>query len=70
MNVPAPRLILVHSLAHALIRQLSLSCGYGSASLRERLYVDTNEWEMAGLLVFTSSPDADGTLVRRAAITC
>lgn len=57
-----PRLLLIHSLAHALIRQLSLSCGYGSASLRERLYVDTNSWEMAGLLVFTSSPDADGTL--------
>jgi hypothetical protein len=57
-----PRLLLIHSLAHALIRQLSLSCGYGSASLRERLYVDTHEWEMAGLLVFTSSPDADGTL--------
>ncbi len=57
-----PRLLLIHSLAHALIRQLSLSCGYGSASLRERLYVGTNDWEMAGLLVFTSSPDADGTL--------
>ncbi len=57
-----PRLLLIHSLAHALIRQLSLSCGYGSASLRERLYVDTNDWDMAGLLVFTSSPDADGTL--------
>lgn len=57
-----PRFLLVHSLAHALIRQLSLSCGYGSASLRERLYVDTDRWEMAALLVFTSSPDADGTL--------
>lgn len=58
-----PRLLLVHSLAHALIRQLSLTCGYSSASLRERLYVDVSPaWEMAGLLVFTSSPDADGTL--------
>lgn len=58
-----PRLLLIHSLAHALIRQLSLSCGYGSASLRERLYVDTAPaWDMAGLLIFTSSPDADGTL--------
>jgi hypothetical protein len=57
-----PRLLLIHTLAHALIRQLSLSCGYSSASLRERLYVDINDWEMAGLLVFTSSPDADGTL--------
>jgi hypothetical protein len=57
-----PRLLLIHSLSHVLIRQLSLSCGYGSASLRERLYVGTGDWEMAGLLVFTSSPDADGTL--------
>jgi hypothetical protein len=58
-----PRLLLIHSLAHALIRQLSLSCGYSSASLRERLYVDAgSSWDMAGLLIFTSSPDADGTL--------
>lgn len=56
------RLLLLHSLAHALIRQLSLTCGYNSASLRERLYVGSGGWEMAGLLIFTSSPDADGTL--------
>lgn len=61
-KVVTPRFILIHSLAHVLIRQLSLSCGYSSASLRERLYVDEKEWEMAGLLIFTSSPDADGTL--------
>jgi hypothetical protein len=54
---------MIHSLSHALIRQLSLSCGYGSASLRERLYVQNAPgWEMGGFLVFTSSPDADGTL--------
>ena len=57
-----PRLLLIHSLAHAFIGQVSLNCGYSSASLRERLYVDTGNWEMAGFLVFTSSPDADGTL--------
>jgi len=58
-----PRLLLVHSLAHALIRQVSLTCGYSSASIRERLFADsTSSWDMAGLLVFTSSPDADGTL--------
>lgn len=62
-RVATPRFLLIHSLAHTLIRQLSLSCGYGSASLRERLYVmDDKGWDMAGLLVFTSSPDADGTL--------
>jgi hypothetical protein len=58
----SPRLLLVHSLAHALIRQFALNCGYSGASLRERLYVDSGDWEMAGLLIFTSSPDADGTL--------
>lgn len=57
-----PRFLLIHSLAHMLIHQLSLSCGYSSASLRERLYVQTGDWEMAGLLIFTSSPDSDGTL--------
>ena len=61
-KLPAPRLLLVHSLAHALIQQLSLTCGYGSASLRERLYVDVGNWDMAAFLIFTSSPDADGTL--------
>lgn len=56
------RFLLLHGLAHALIRQLSLDCGYSSASLRERLYADTGTFDMAGLLVFTASPDADGTL--------
>lgn len=56
------RFILVHSLAHALMRQLSLDCGYSSASLRERLYVANGEWDMAGLLIYTSAPDSDGTL--------
>jgi hypothetical protein len=57
-----PRILLAHSVAHAFMAQVSLSCGYSSASLRERLYVDTSTWEMGGLLIFTSSPDADGTL--------
>lgn len=57
-----PRFLLLHGLAHALIRQLALDCGYSSASLRERLYADEGTFDMAGLLVFTASPDADGTL--------
>ena len=32
--------VLLHTFAHALIGQLSLDCGYGSASLRERIYCD------------------------------
>ena len=54
--------LLVHTLAHALIRQLSLDCGYSSASLRERIYVRDEEPRMSGLLIYTASSDADGTL--------
>lgn len=54
-----PRLVLVHTLAHLLIRQLSLDCGYSSSSLRERIYAGTN---MCGLLVYTASADSDGSL--------
>lgn len=57
-----PRFLLVHSLAHAVIEQLALTCGYASASLRERLYVGESPNEMAALLIYTASPDADGTL--------
>lgn len=56
-----PRFLLVHSFAHALMRQLTLSCGYSSASLRERIYVDAKR-EMAGVLVYTATPDSDGSL--------
>lgn len=54
-----PKTLLVHSLAHAVIRQLSVECGYSAASLRERLYV---EGECCGFLVYTAAPDSDGTL--------
>jgi hypothetical protein len=57
-----PQFLLVHSLAHALIEQLALTCGYASASLRERLYVGESPNAMAGLLIYTASADADGTL--------
>src|SRR4029077_2763649 len=33
--------VLLHALAHSLINQLSFECGYGSASLRERIYCNT-----------------------------
>lgn len=57
-DLPA-RYLLVHALAHALMRQLSLECGYSTASLRERLYAGAG---MAGLMIYTSTTDADGTL--------
>lgn len=56
-----PAFLLVHSLAHAVIKRLSFECGYDVASLRERIYVGDNP-RMAGFLIYTSTSDADGTL--------
>jgi hypothetical protein len=57
-----PRFLLVHTFAHALMRQLTLDCGYSSTALRERLYVESGPTPMAGLLVYTATTDDDGTL--------
>ena len=54
--------VLIHTFAHALMRQLTLECGYSSSALRERLYARPAENEMAGLLIYTATSDADGTL--------
>ncbi|MEJ2888853.1 DUF1998 domain-containing protein [Actinomycetospora aeridis] len=51
--------LLLHSLAHALIEQLSLDAGYPSASLRERVYCGE---DMAGILIYTATSDAAGSL--------
>jgi hypothetical protein len=58
----SPRLLMVHAFAHALIRQLTVECGYSTASLRERLYVSEGSSSMAGLLIYTATSDSDGTL--------
>ena len=59
-----PRFVLLHTLAHLLIRQLSFECGYASSSLRERIYCRSagEEDTMAGLLVYTAAGDVEGTL--------
>jgi hypothetical protein len=62
---PGIRLVLLHSLAHALMRQIVLDCGYSSASIRERLYSrnrDEDRGPMAGILLYTAAPDSEGTL--------
>lgn len=57
-----PRLLMLHAFSHALIRQLTLECGYSTASLRERLYVSEGSAGMAGVLIYTATSDSDGTL--------
>jgi hypothetical protein len=54
--------LLLHSLAHVLMRQLSLQCGYSTASLRERIFVGEGNKSMAALMIYTGTSDADGTL--------
>jgi Domain of unknown function (DUF1998) len=59
----SPRYILLHSLSHALIRQLALDCGYSSTSLRERIYSSADPaFPQAGILIYTATPDSDGSL--------
>lgn len=60
---PTARYVLLHTLSHLLIKQLSLECGYSSASLRERLYVndDVPGPGELGILIYTATTGADGT---------
>lgn len=63
-----PRFVLVHTLAHLLVRRLAFESGYGATALRDRIYAQNGPTAMCGLLVYTSSGDAEGTmggLVRR-----
>jgi hypothetical protein len=63
MDLVAPGYLLIHTLSHLLIKQLSLECGYSSASIRERLFYGSNESEQwCGVLLYTASGSADGTL--------
>lgn len=55
---------MLHTFSHLLIRQISLECGYNSASLRERVYASEpgSHHPMAGILIYTAAADSDGTL--------
>lgn len=72
-----PEFLLLHSLAHLLVRRLSFECGYGASALRERLYCRVpsgayregsaqrsggHDGWMCGLLVYTAAGDSEGTL--------
>jgi hypothetical protein len=59
----SPRFFLLHTLAHVLIRRLSYECGYGSSSLRERLYCSEDPaHRMSGVLIYTAAGDSEGTM--------
>lgn len=65
-GMPPARFVLLHTLSHLLVHQVALDCGYSTASIRERLYCresgDPEGPPMAGVLLYTASPDSEGTL--------
>jgi len=55
--------IMMHTFAHLLIKRLCFNCGYGSSSLRERIYFNSSpDNRMNGFLIYTSSGDSEGSL--------
>jgi hypothetical protein len=63
-DFPGMLMILLHTFSHTLLRELSLECGYNTASIRERIYSspDGKSAEVAGVLLYTAAADSDGTL--------
>jgi hypothetical protein len=57
-SIIKPSNVLLHTLSHIIIDELALTCGYNSASIRERLYLADDQ---CGILIYTSSGDIDGT---------
>ena len=62
VGFPGVRYYLLHTLAHLIIREFALECGYNAASIQERIYASNGEHPMAGILLYTAASDSDGTL--------
>lgn len=64
---PGTAYVLLHSLSHALMAEISLDCGYPASSLKERVYAlsstrGVGEADRCGILIYTASTGAQGTL--------
>lgn len=59
-----PKYVLLHTISHLLIKELSFQSGYDSAALTERIYcnIENKDINMSGILIYTSSGDSEGTL--------
>lgn len=58
------KFVLLHTISHLLIKQLSFECGYSIASLKERIYCSeaSEGKDMSGILIYTASGDSEGTM--------
>ena len=58
-----PEFVLLHSLAHLINRRLAFDCGYGSSSIKERIYSGVvDDQRMMGILLYASESSSEGTL--------
>lgn len=51
--------VLMHTFTHLMIKQMSMSSGYSSSAIRERIYFGD---KMTGILLYTGSSDKEGSL--------
>jgi hypothetical protein len=55
--------LMIHTFAHLLIKRLCYNCGYGSSSLKERIYCSNeDDTKMFGVLIYTAASDSEGSL--------
>jgi hypothetical protein len=62
---PGGAYVMLHGLAHALIAEIALDCGYPASSLKERVYAfepDRGQPRRCGILLYAVSLGAEGTL--------
>ncbi len=61
------RYLLLHTFSHIILKELAEDCGYSLSSLAEIIYCSSDdeidsENEMNGILIFTTTSDAEGSL--------
>lgn len=58
------KFLLLHTISHLLLKQFSFECGYNIASLKERLYCNTDpkSENMNGIFIYTANGDSEGTM--------
>lgn len=62
LRFPGATYTAIHSLSHALMNEIALECGYPATALKERLYAVVDGTPRFGLLIYTASTGAQGTL--------
>ncbi len=59
----SPRLILLHTMAHLIIKQLEFNAGYPASSIREKIFASHKADDpMSGILIYVAVPNKMGSL--------